>query len=135
MLNTARKKCLKKGADLAMPRTQSVLEKLWSVYDGHSWGRSKALLGALDSLYLEWKWSDGSQVNPSVWGPGEPYIQYGSVLQQNGKCGVMANLADNIFTRRTWSTACGWWLVVKHVCNKERGFICETSPGNTYKQK
>ncbi|KAL9987310.1 hypothetical protein ACROYT_G001594 [Oculina patagonica] len=124
---TARKKCLESGADLAMPRTQSILKRLWSVYDGRSWNIPEARLGPLflgapDSLNVDWKWSDGSKVNSSVWGPEEPTY--------NGKCGVMANLKKNFFSSRAWSTVCGWWLTATFDCDRKRGFICETLPVN-----
>ncbi|XP_078377085.1 uncharacterized protein LOC144660350 [Oculina patagonica] len=123
ILNTARKKCLKAGADLAGPRDQSVLKRLWSVYQDHSWNTNEVylrplLLGAHDSLHLDWKWSDGSRVNSDVWGPGEPNTEF-------GKCGIMANLAKNLFTT-AW---CGWWLAATN-CDWLRGFICESSPVN-----
>ncbi len=124
ILNTARKKCLKAGADLAEPRDQSVLKTLWSVYQDHSWNMNEVylrplLLGAHDSLHLDWKWSDGSRVNSAVWGPREPNTEF-------GKCGVIANLAKNLFTT-AW---CGWWLAATK-CDWLRGFICESEPGNS----
>ena len=121
-MNTARKKCFETGADLAVPRTQSILKGLWSVYQDHSWDIPEAhlgplFLGAYDSLHVGWKWSDGSRVNSSFWGPGGPNTKF-------GKCGVMANLAKNLFT----SAWCGWWLAATN-CDWLRGFICETLPG------
>ncbi len=123
-LNTARKKWLEAGADLATPHKQSILKSLRSVYQGQSWHIPGAylrplLLGAYDSLHVEWKWSDGSRVNAAVWGPGEPK------MTKIGKCGVMANLAKDR-TSRTW---CGWWLEATY-CDQLRGFICETLPGS-----
>ena len=122
ILNAAREKCFEAGADLAVPRNQSILKRLWSIYQANSWNMPEIhlrplLLGAHDSLHVDWKWSDGSRVNSAVWGPGEPNTKF-------GKCGVMANLAKNYF-KTTW---CGWWLTAGS-CDWLRGFICETSPG------
>ena len=128
ILNNARRKCFEAGADLAVTRNQSTLKGMWSIYnyDAHSWNVPEAylrplLIGAHDSLHVDWKWSDGSRVSSAVWGPGEPNTKF-------GKCGVMANLAKNVFTT-AW---CGWWLAATN-CYWLRGFICETLPGNKSK--
>ena len=122
--NSARKKCFEAGADLAVPHNQSILKRLQSIYQNQSWNIPEAylrplLLGGYDGLHVEWKWSDGSLVNPVVWGPKEPKMTKGA------KCGVMANLAKELASG-TW---CGWWLKATD-CYQPRGFICETLPGN-----
>lgn len=127
ILNTARKKCLETGADLAVPRTQYLLTRIVSASQVQSWNISEVyqrplLLGANDSLHVDWKWSDGSRVNSAVWGPGEPNTKF-------GKCGVMANLAGNVSYSRAWTTVGGWWLAATY-CDQRKGFICETLPGN-----
>ena len=123
MLNTAREKCLKTGADLAAPHTHSIFKRLWTVSQGQSWTHQRfLLLGAHDSLHVDWKWSDGSPVNSAVWGPGEPNTTY-------GKCGGIADLSRDASTFRSWSAVCGWWLATTR-CDQLNGFICETLPGN-----
>lgn len=122
--NSARKKCFESGADLAVPQNKSILQRLQAIYRNQSWNIPEAylrplLLGAYDGLHVEWRWSDGSQVNPVVWGHGEPKMTKGA------KCGVMADLVTNL-TSRIW---CGWWLKAAY-CDQLRGFICEIFPGN-----
>lgn len=117
----ARKKCYEKGADLMMVRDVTDLNGLLSMYYmAGGFYRRPLFLGSREYFNTRWKWLDGGEVNPDLWGHGEPNIR-------EGRCGVIEN-----FEKRWINKGCGWWLAARVCQRARRAYICETSSGQFY---
>lgn len=116
----AREKCNEKGADLMIVRDKADLNGLLSMYyQARVSIRRPLFLGSREYFNPHWKWLDGTEVNPALWGNGEPKTIH-------GRCGVIED-----FRKRWFDRGCGWWLAARP-CNKiRRAYICE-SPLSKY---
>ncbi|PFX12595.1 Secretory phospholipase A2 receptor [Stylophora pistillata] len=111
----AREKCNEKGADLMIVRDKADLKGLLSMY--YETGvilRRPLFLGSREDFNPRWKWLDETEVDPALWGNGEPKIVH-------RRCGVVENFGKRLFDR-----GCGWWLATKPCDKIRRAFICES---------
>ena len=116
----AREKCNEKGADLMIVRDKADLNGLLSMYYQSKVSiRRPLFLGSREYFNPHWKWLDGTEVNPALWGNGEPKTIH-------GRCGVIED-----FRKRWFDRGCGWWLAARPCHKIRRAYICE-SPLSKY---